>query len=237
MRVLALETATPAAGAALVDDGQILAECQLAGQKNHSERLLQITHSLFEWTGAEKRSVDLIAVSVGPGSFTGLRVGISTAQGLAFALDRPLAGIPTLDVVASQAAMADGFVSPMVDARKHQVYAALYHARAGGLTQVQPPTVVDPAQWVESLDGPAMLIGNGVSAYSEAVFSAAKDKGCSMADQNLGIPRASTVARLAGTIYAASACRPELVSAMYVRAPDAFVHGAAAGPPGSCHGQ
>ncbi len=237
MRILALETATPAASAALVDDGRILAECRLTGQKNHSERLLQIVDSLFEWTGAEKRSVDLIAVSVGPGSFTGLRVGISTAQGLAFALDKPLAGIPTLDVVASQGFIADGFISPMIDARKQQVYAALYRAGSGELSQVQPPAVVDPAQWVESLDGPAMLIGNGVLAYSETISAAAEAKGCTMADQDQGIPRAATIARLARTTYAASAGRPELVSAMYVRPPDAFVHGAGAGPSGSCHVQ
>jgi tRNA threonylcarbamoyladenosine biosynthesis protein TsaB len=221
MRVLAIDTATPAASAALVENQQILAECMLQGQKNHSERLLQIIDRLFDWTGIARETIDMLAVSVGPGSFTGLRVGISTAQGLAFALDRPLAGVPTLEVVASQATTGDGIVSPMVDARKQQVYAALFHLRGGVLAQVLPAAVLSPVAWVESLTEHAVLIGTGASVYYASIAEAAAAKGCTIAREQLGIPRASTVASLAQTHYVGSAGRPELVSALYVRPPDA----------------
>jgi len=223
MRVLALDTATPAASAAIVEDRRILAECLLSGQKNHSERILQIIDRLFDWTGIARETIDLIAVSVGPGSFTGLRVGISTAQGLAFALDKPLAGVPTLEVVASQATVRDGFVSPMVDARKQQVYAALYRSRGGVLALVQPATVLDPVVWVESLADPAILIGTGATIYFDTIAAASAAKGCVIASDHLGVPRASTVAALAQERYVGSAGRPELVSALYVRPPDAFI--------------
>jgi len=224
MRILSIDTATPSASVAFVDDGRILAECLLSGQKNHSERLLQIIDKLFDWTGIARESIDLIAVSVGPGSFTGLRVGISTAQGLAFALDKPLAGVPTLEVVANQTTGGDGLVSPMIDARKQQVYAALYRSRCGVLEQVLPATVRDPAAWVESLPEPALLIGSGAAVYYDSIADAAAAKGCVIAPEQLGIPRASTLAALAQAQYAGSAGRPELVTAVYVRPPDACFH-------------
>ena len=223
MRVLSIDTATPAASAAFVDDGRILAECLLSGQKNHSERLLQIIDMLFNTSGIARESIDLIAVSVGPGSFTGLRVGISTAQGLAFALDKPLAGVPTLEVVASQTTGGDGLVSPMIDARKQQVYASLYRRTGGVLEQVQPPIVLGPVAWVESLPEPAVLIGTGAAVYCDSIAAAAEAKGCIIAPEHLGIPRASTLAILALAKYAGCAGRPELVSALYVRPPDAFI--------------
>ncbi|MBN2108069.1 MAG: tRNA (adenosine(37)-N6)-threonylcarbamoyltransferase complex dimerization subunit type 1 TsaB [Deltaproteobacteria bacterium] len=221
MRILAIDTATPSASVALVDEGRILAECLLSGQKNHSERLLQIIDRLFDWTGSARDSIDSIAVSVGPGSFTGLRVGISTAQGLAFALDKPLAGVPALEVVASQATGGDGLVSPMIDARKQQVYACLYHRTGGVLEQVQPATVCDPDAWVQGLPEPALLIGAAV--YYGRISACAAAKGCTLAPEHLGIPRASTLAILAQAQYAGRAGRPELVSALYVRPPDAFI--------------
>jgi len=224
MRVLCLDTATPCASAAIVDGGHILAECQLSGQKNHSERLLQIIDTLFDLTGLARESLDLLAVSVGPGSFTGLRVGISTAQGLAFALDKPLAGVPTLEVVASQATAGDGLVSPMIDARKQQVYATLYRRTSGVLAQVHPATVLDPVSWVESLIEPAVLIGSGAAVYYEPIAACAAAKGCTIAPENLGIPRASTLAVIAQAQYAVCAGRPELVSALYVRPPDALLY-------------
>lgn len=220
MMILSIDTATPSASVAFVDDGRILAECLLTGQKNHSERLLQIIDTLFDWTGISRESIDCIAVSIGPGSFTGLRVGISTAQGLAFALDKPLTGVPSLEVVASQTT-GDGLVSPMIDARKQQVYASLYRRTGSVLEQVKQATVCDPVAWVQSLPEPALLIGAAVYYGRIAACSAAK--GCTLAPENVGVPRASTLAMLAQAQYAGRAGRPELVSALYVRPPDAFI--------------
>ena len=224
MKVLALDTATPAASAALVDGTRVVAECLLHGQKNHSERLLQIIDCLFEISGTGRDAIELIAVSVGPGSFTGLRVGISTAQGLAFALGRPLAGIPTLEVLAAQAVCGDMLLSPLIDARRQQVYAALYRRCGDALEQVRAPQALDPLTWVENLPGAAALIGSGAAVYHEQIRSAALAKGCIMFSEYLGIPRASTVAMLAQAQYKkGGAGAPELVRALYVRPPDALI--------------
>ncbi len=222
MRVLAIDTATPSASAALVQDGHILAECSAQGQKNHSELLLQMIDRLFDWSGSGRTTVDLLAVSTGPGSFTGLRVGISTAQGMAFALDRPLAGIPTLDVIAAQSAAGE-LISPMIDARKLQVYAALYRSRGRDVMQVRPPAVLAPESWVQNLPGPAVLIGTGASVYRAGIEAAAAERGCIIAREHLGIPRAATVAALASERYPGCAGGPELVAALYVRPPDAIL--------------
>lgn len=223
MRVLAIDTATPVASAALADGQKVVAEESVGGQRNHSEQLLQMVDRLFAETGWEGRGLDLVAVSIGPGSFTGLRVGISAAQGLAFAYDRPLAGVPTLEIVAVQSAPRDGYVSPMLDARKGQVYACLFRRISGDLEQVQGETVLDPAAWVESLPAPALLIGNGTAVYYDVIAPCAASRGCVIAPVDLGVPRASTLAVLAQQKYAGMAGRPESVSARYIRPPDALI--------------
>lgn len=223
MMVLALDTATTAVSAALVDGRRVLAEMQLAGRKNHSERLVGVIDQLLAWAGIDVAALDLIAVSAGPGSFTGLRVGISTAQGLAFALGAPLAGVPTLEVLACQAAVDGGCVSPMIDARKGQVYAALYRMQAGVAAPVLEAAACDPAAWIAALPEPAVLIGTGAAVYADPVARAAAAKGCSVAPHYLAFPRACTVAALAQERYAAEAGRPELVRPLYVRPPDALI--------------
>ncbi|MGH7386409.1 MAG: tRNA (adenosine(37)-N6)-threonylcarbamoyltransferase complex dimerization subunit type 1 TsaB, partial [Candidatus Rokuibacteriota bacterium] len=126
MRLLALETATLAGGAALLDDGRLVGEIRLNIALTHSERLMAVVDRLLQDCGGDARSLDALAVSVGPGSFTGLRVGAATAKGLALALEIPVAPVPTLDALAATLPFADAPVCPLLDARKGEVYCCLY---------------------------------------------------------------------------------------------------------------
>ncbi|HSR10897.1 MAG TPA: tRNA (adenosine(37)-N6)-threonylcarbamoyltransferase complex dimerization subunit type 1 TsaB, partial [Thermodesulfobacteriota bacterium] len=140
MIVLALETATLAGSVALVDAGdgetgrRIIGENTLSNPETHSARLMPGIDRLLKEASLTIRDIGGIAVSIGPGSFTGLRIGVATAKGLAYALGIPVAGVPTLDALAATRPFSPDPVCPVLDARKKEVYAALFRCNgAGGL--------------------------------------------------------------------------------------------------------
>src|SRR2546430_9995513 len=131
MKVLALESATLSGGAALVGGERLLGEVTLDVAVTHSERLMAAVDRLVADCGLSPHDLDGLAVSIGPGSFTGLRVGIATAKGLGLALDLPIAAVPTLDALAGRLPFADTPVCPILDARKGEVYLSRYRGRPG----------------------------------------------------------------------------------------------------------
>ena len=122
MRILALETSTLAGSAALLEGGRIVGESLLDVALTHSERLMAMVDRLIQDSGWRATDLEALAVSTGPGSFTGLRIGIATAKGLALALGVPVAPVPTLDALAWNLPFADALVCPLLDARKGEVY-------------------------------------------------------------------------------------------------------------------
>jgi tRNA threonylcarbamoyladenosine biosynthesis protein TsaB len=146
MRVLAVETSTLAGGAALLDGDLIVGEYTLDVRAPHSERLMGAIDRLLTDAGWTVRDLEGLAVSVGPGSFTGLRIGLSTVKGLALALGIPVAAVPTLDAMASLLPFAALPVCPVLDARKREVYASLYRWDSGGMRRVWDYVAVAPAE-------------------------------------------------------------------------------------------
>lgn len=145
MLVLALDTATAVCSVALARDSAVLAEITSNLPSTHSQRLLPMVDSLFTETGLKPTQLDLLAVSRGPGSFTGLRLGIATVKGLGLALNLPVVGVSTLEVLAHN--FSGGLVCPVLNARLGQVYAALY--RTGPDSQ---PTCLLPDQAISIPD-------------------------------------------------------------------------------------
>src|SRR5690242_19383342 len=126
MRVLALETSTLAGGVALMDGERLVAEYVLDVGVTHSERLLAVIDRVLADARWAPRDLEGLAVSIGPGSFTGLRVGVSTVKGLAWALGLPIAAVPTLDAMAAAVPSSAWPVCPILTARRGEVYASLY---------------------------------------------------------------------------------------------------------------
>jgi tRNA threonylcarbamoyladenosine biosynthesis protein TsaB len=126
MLVLGIDTATLVCSVGLTHGGKMVGEYTLHIKKTHSQRLLPLISQMLEATGFHTRDIQGIAVASGPGSFTGIRIGIATAKGLAQALEVPLVGIPTLDILAAQFIHTDHLVCPILDARRQQVYTAFY---------------------------------------------------------------------------------------------------------------
>ena len=169
--VLSIDTATPCSSVALTrgtrSNGEVLASLSLSSMKTHSRRLLALIDYIMQETEIDWSSIEAIAVSLGPGSFTGLRIGMATAKGLAFAADKPMVGISTLDGLASKCAPASSICS-VLDARKKEVYAAFYRTDNEGLTApTGMPMVIAPEKLVEYLPDSVVMVGDGVNVYGD----------------------------------------------------------------------
>ncbi|HEY6193114.1 MAG TPA: tRNA (adenosine(37)-N6)-threonylcarbamoyltransferase complex dimerization subunit type 1 TsaB [Bacteroidota bacterium] len=174
MTVLAIETATAVCAASVVRDGAVLAESRVESRHVHSEKLLPMMDEAFRSAGVAPAQIDGIAVSIGPGSFTGLRIGLSVAKGLAYAWEKPLIPVQTLEALAMHAveqslAVAGGFVLPMIDARRAEVYAALYRRVGGNLEEIIPPRAAQLRDLEGILPGesPVVVMGDGAVKFLE----------------------------------------------------------------------
>jgi len=164
MRILALETATLAGSAALLEGGRVIGQSLLDVALTHSERLLAMVDRLLQDSGWDVAALDALAVSVGPGSFTGLRVGIATVKGLAMSLGLPVAPVPTLDALASNLPFADAPVCPLLDARKGEVYLSLYRWNEDRMERQWDYLALPPPAVAERLEPPVIVVGDGVAA-------------------------------------------------------------------------
>lgn len=164
MYVLGIEAATPVAAVAVVAGDKVLAERMVNNRKTHSVNLLPMIKAVLEDAGVELGDLGGIAVSSGPGSFTGLRIGMSTAKTLAHVLDIPIAGISTLEALASRFSASDRLVCPILDARKNEVYAALYR----GSECLQGPMALDIkklSRVIYNYREDVVMLGDGILTY------------------------------------------------------------------------
>ncbi len=172
MILLGIETATPVCGVALGREDAILVERSLNVGTHHVERLLPMVRDALAEAGLGLRDLDGIAVSIGPGSFTGLRIGLSTAKSLCWSAGLPLVAVPTLEAMAAQFPYAACPVCPALDARKKEVYAALYDTSSGEPGVLTAPAAVLPVPFVASLAGPVLFVGDGARLYRREIVAA-----------------------------------------------------------------
>jgi len=166
MRVLALESATLAGGAALLDGDRLVGESLLSVALTHSERLIAMADRLLQDCGWAVKDLAGLAVSIGPGSFTGIRVGVATMKGLALALGLPVAPVPTLDALASTLPFAEAPVCPLLDARKGEVYLSLYRWHGDRMVREWDYLALPPEAAVARLEPPVIVLGDGVGPCS-----------------------------------------------------------------------
>jgi tRNA threonylcarbamoyladenosine biosynthesis protein TsaB len=169
MRLLAVDTATEICGVALATDGDLEAEVVLHHGQTHTRHIIPAIEAVLDQARVSLSAVDAFVVTRGPGSFTGLRIGISTVKGLAMATGKPMVGISTLAVLAHQAQGRSELVCPIIDARRNELYWALYERRKTGL-QARMPETVGPAGLIPGhIDAPCFFIGNGVLSYQSHI--------------------------------------------------------------------
>jgi len=195
--ILVLETATMCGSIAIVTEGQCFAEFSLQTRETHSRRLLAGVDWLFKETSLGWQDIDAVAVSLGPGSFTGLRIGLSTAKGLAMAGNKKLLGVGTLDGLAAQMFGARQLICPVLDARKKEVFCGLYRCNEQGIPQLQGDyLVLKPAELCERINEPVLFLGDGITAYGD-LFADQLGNLAIMAPVTAYYPRAATVGLLA----------------------------------------
>ena len=166
MRVLAVETSTLAGGVAVLDDDRLLGEYLLDVRVTHSERLMVAVDRVLTDARISVADLDGIAVAIGPGSFTGLRIGLGTVKGLAFGRSMPIAGVPTLDAMAAGAPFAELPVVPVVEARRNEVYASRYRWDGARMQREWDYLAVTPAELAARLDEPVILVGDGAMSIA-----------------------------------------------------------------------
>ncbi len=198
MLILAFESSAKAASVALVRDGAMVSQYSQCSGLTHSRTLLPMAEDMLKNAELSIRDVDLIAVAHGPGSFTGIRIGVSTVKGLAWAAEKPCTGVSTLEAMAWHGVMAGGFVCPVMDARRQQVYNALFKIENGRpvrLTEDRPIALSELSREVKELNAPVLLVGDG-AGLARAYFD---NDGipCVMAPENLRYQSAWGVAMAA----------------------------------------
>lgn len=164
MRVLAVETSTLAGGVAVLDDDRVLGEYLLDVRVTHSERLMVAVDRVLTDAGLRIEDLDGLAVASGPGSFTGLRIGLGTVKGLAFARALPIAAVPTLDAMAAGVPFAELPVVPVIEARKGEIYTSRYRWDGAGMCREWDYLALAPAELAARLEEPTILVGDGAAS-------------------------------------------------------------------------
>jgi tRNA threonylcarbamoyladenosine biosynthesis protein TsaB len=185
MTILAIDTSNYPLGVALIEDNQVLGEYITNLKKNHSVRIMPAIQTLMKDCERAPAQLTKIVVAKGPGSYTGVRIGVTIAKTMAWSLKIPLVGISSLEIIAAGAGRYfDGYISPLFDARRGQIYTGLYEYKSGELTTVKNDRLVLSADWTESLkelEKPILFAGNDLALHqavindtlsSQAVFAA-----------------------------------------------------------------
>ena len=164
MKLLAFESSAKAAGTALLSDGCLLAEYTQNSGQTHSRTLMEMAKNMLSGCGLTPQDIDAVAVAAGPGSFTGVRIGMACAKGFAWGRQLPLYGVSTLEAMVRGAASADGIYCACMDARKGQIYNAIFEWAAGTLlrrTEDRAIAISELLQELQGMTGPVYLVGDG----------------------------------------------------------------------------
>jgi tRNA threonylcarbamoyladenosine biosynthesis protein TsaB len=227
MKILAIDTTTFLGSVALVEDDLLVSALQQGTSVTYSERLISGIDHLLTNANWKKEDLDLIAVAIGPGSFTGLRIGMATAKGLAVALGKPLIGVSSLCVIANGADVYDGKVAAILDARRDEVYAAVYQYKKGAFDKTLVDECVLPPEKLctelKKIKGVKLCVGDGARRYREIFSKKLKDDAAFPHDAK-NFPHAGYLATLAKRRFEKSGSdEAEDLAPNYIRISDAEI--------------
>jgi tRNA threonylcarbamoyladenosine biosynthesis protein TsaB len=229
MLILGIDTATQIASVGIIRGGAVLAEESRRERANHTETLLPLIVRVLDEAGVTLPEIDGIGVSIGPGSFTGLRIALGTVKGFAYAMGQKVVGVPTLEALAHtvnewEGKEWEGLICPLLDARKREIYAALFRRDPdGNLVKLLSDQVLVPQQVLEQIIEPCLFLGDGVEAYGELIRYH-----CGTPAQLLPFathhPRGSVIAQMARKrLQAGSSDDLQSLVPVYVRPPEAVL--------------
>lgn len=189
MKILAIDTSSFPASVAIADNGILMGEYVIRNQRKHSQNIMMMTERLFDDLGMDISDIDVFSVTSGPGSFTGLRIGISSVRAFAQAMKKPVAPVNTLEALAYNFSLSDAVIVPMLDARRDEVFTAAYKFNNGTATEITPPCVMTISEICEKYkDSDVIMTGDGAIIHRDEL------DGFKLAPLNLAETRASSLA-------------------------------------------
>ncbi|PIV21031.1 MAG: tRNA (adenosine(37)-N6)-threonylcarbamoyltransferase complex dimerization subunit type 1 TsaB [Deltaproteobacteria bacterium CG_4_8_14_3_um_filter_45_9] len=222
MKVLGIDTSTSCGSVGLIDDGEVISDYLLKIPVTHSERLLGAIEFVLKEARCNIEDIDGWAISLGPGSFTGLRIGVSAVKGLTFATGKPVAGVSTLDVLASQIAPTSYLICPILDARKKEVYTAFYRYEEGRfLKRLSDYQAIRPEDLVEKIKEQTIFLGDGVKTYGDLLLNFLPSLAI-LPPAPLHVSHGSMVAKLGSELLQkGESLNPSTFTPLYVRSSEA----------------
>jgi len=199
MKIFAADTSSQVASAAICDDDKLICEITLNNKLTHSQTLMPIIRDVFEKSELSPEDIDIFAVADGPGSFTGLRIGVTTVKGLAHAVGKPVVGVNTLEAMCYNLPFCPHIIVPVMDARRGEVYNGLFRFSGGILEEICPPRAVALSKCLDEIKAfgeKAVFLGDAVPVYREEIQKTLKDFAV-FAPQGANMQRASAVAEAA----------------------------------------
>lgn len=218
MKLLALESSAKAASCAVLSDGEPVASAWQATGLTHSRTLLPMAADLLKNSGLSLADMDAVAVAAGPGSFTGLRIGISAAKGLAWGAEKPCLGVSTLEAMAWPLCHLEGIVVCAMDARRRQIYNAVFRCENGALVRLREDRAIsleDAAADLRDLEGPMTIVGDGAALCYDYFLTA--EVPCALAPAHLRLQSAVGVGMAACRLWPQGAVSPQDLRPNYLR--------------------
>lgn len=200
MKILGIDTSTPIGSVALIDHGNIVAEHTLNIVQAHSSRLMPAIDTVLKWGEITPHDLDGCAVGIGPGSFTGIRIGVATAKSLCYAVDKPIVGLSTLEAIAYNLRWTNGVICPILDARRSEVYAAIF---SGGTAwhRLSDELCLPIDAFLDELDkhtpsnSTVHFVGDGLETYGDAIQGRLGER-AHFVESIFNVPRGATIAHL-----------------------------------------
>jgi len=230
MIILAIDTSTDAVSVAINNSKQLLASAHVTSDRRHAELLAPMISNVCEQADIAMREVDVIAVDIGPGLFTGMRVGIASAKTISQVLDVPIVGVSSLDILARSVSTTERVVLSTIDARRGELYWAMYRNDIGSSIEVKPPrvgTLDDCVVDIVDRGQETLIVGNGALRYRQKLSEMFETTGLSIewASEQLAQPSAAVLALIAAELALLEQWQSATeLQALYLRAPDAEIN-------------
>lgn len=199
MKILAIDTSTAVAAVALMDDEKLLGEYTINNKKTHSQKLMVLIKEMLDNLEVKPSDIDVFAASIGPGSFTGLRIGVTTAKAMAYATAKPVIGVPTLDALAYNVVTSSFIICPILDARNNQVFTALYEVKdkmPERITEYLGIPVSELVQMIKEKNKKVIFTGDAIDLH-KTYFMSKLGENCEFAPLADKLQRAASVAEIA----------------------------------------
>ena len=203
MNILGIDASGVAGSVAYIKEGKFVGEYYICDKLTHSQTIMPMLEHMKKILDIDLDTVDAVAVTSGPGSFTGLRIGVTAAKTLALALDVPIIGVPTLDVIAHNITYSDSLICPIMDARRNQVYTALYKWEAGKLQRLIPHDALDMNEYLEIIkekNEKVIFLGDGIDCYRDKIKEILGEN-ASFAPEFLKLQKASVLLEISREKY------------------------------------